>query len=77
MFGKRAHGFPNRDETVARFEELSGRSVVELKWYETLAMVRSTAIMTRISVLRRDRGEPVMLPIEDNPILDLLTDRLK
>ena len=30
-------------------------------------MVRSTAIMTRISVLRRDAGEPLMLPIEDNP----------
>ena len=39
-------------------------------------MVRSTAIMTRISVLRRDAGEPLMLPIEDNPILDLLTERL-
>ncbi len=32
--------------------------------------------MTPISVLRRDRGEPLMLPIEDNPILELLTERL-
>ena len=76
MFGKRADGFPDRDGTVARFEELSGRPVHDLEWYETLAMVRSTAIMTRISILRRDQGEPVMLPIEDNPILDLLTGRL-
>ena len=76
MFGERADGFPGRDETVARFGELTGRPVHNLEWYETLAMVRSTAIMTRISVLRRDRGEPVMLPIEDNPILDLLTGRL-
>jgi aminoglycoside phosphotransferase (APT) family kinase protein len=76
LFGKRADGFPDRIETVARFEELSGRRVMDLEWYETLAMVRSTAVMTRISVLRRDRGEPLMLPIEDNPILDLLTERL-
>ena len=76
MFGKRVDGFPDRDATAARFGELSGRPVVDLEWYETLAMVRSTAVMTRISVLRRDAGEPVMLPIEDNPILDLLTERL-
>ena len=61
---------------MARFEELSGRAVRDLEWYETLAMVRSTAVMTRISVLRREAGEPLMLPIEDNPLLDLLTGRL-
>src|ERR1019366_6440542 len=76
MFGKRADGFPDRDATVARFEELSGRPVVDLGWYETLAMVRSTPIMTRISYLRREADEPLMLPIDDNPILDLLTERL-
>ena len=36
LFGKRADGFPDRDATVARFEELSGRPVVDLAWYETL-----------------------------------------
>lgn len=77
LFGTRTEGFPDRDGTVSRFEELSGRPVRDLEWYETLAMVRSTAVMTRISVLRRDAGEPLMLPIEDNPILDLLTARLK
>lgn len=76
LFGKRTEGFPDRDATVARMEELSGRPVMDLGWYETLAMVRSTAIMTRISILRLDAGEPVMLPIDDNPILDLLTERL-
>jgi aminoglycoside phosphotransferase (APT) family kinase protein len=76
LFGKRAEGFPDRQRTIERFEELSGRPVLDLDWYETLAMVRSTAIMTRISVLRGESGEPVMLPIEDNPILDLLTARL-
>ena len=76
MFGARTEGFPDRDGTVARFEALSGRPVRDLEWYETLAMVRSTAVMTRISVLRRDAGQPLMLPLEDNPILDLLGERL-
>jgi aminoglycoside phosphotransferase (APT) family kinase protein len=76
IFGKRAEGFPDRDATVARFEALSGRPVQDLDWYETLAMVRSVAILTRISVLRRDAGLPVMLPIEDNVLLDLLTERV-
>ncbi|MGA2837326.1 MAG: phosphotransferase family protein [Acidimicrobiales bacterium] len=76
LFGTRTEGFPDRERTVSRFEELSGRPVRDLEWYETLAMVRSTAVMTRISVLRRDAGEPLILPIEDNPILDILTARL-
>jgi aminoglycoside phosphotransferase (APT) family kinase protein len=76
LFGERADGFPDRDATVARFEELSGRHVRDLAWYETLAMVRSAAVMTRISILRRDAGRSPMLPIDDNPILDLLRSRL-
>jgi aminoglycoside phosphotransferase (APT) family kinase protein len=72
LFGERADGFPDRNGTVARFEELSGRAVRDLEWYETLAMLRSTAIMTRISILRRDAGKSPMLPIDDNPLLDLL-----
>ena len=76
MFGKQIDGFPDRNDTVARFEKLSGRPVLDLEWYETLAMIRSTAVMTRISVLRREAGEPLLLPIEENPILDLLTERL-
>ena len=56
LFGRRIDGFPDRDGTVARFEELSGRPIRDLEWYETLAMVRSTAVMTRISFLRRDAG---------------------
>jgi aminoglycoside phosphotransferase (APT) family kinase protein len=77
LFGQRLGGFPDRDETISIFEGCSGRPVRDLEWYETLAMVRSTAIMTRIGYLRQDAGEPLLLPIEDNPILDLLKSRLE
>ena len=76
VFGERVGPFPDRVGTIALFEECSGRRVRELEWYETLAMVRSTAIMTRLGYLRRDAGEPLLLPIEDNPLLDLLKERI-
>jgi aminoglycoside phosphotransferase (APT) family kinase protein len=77
LLGKRLPGFPDRAETVGLFEALGGRAVRDLEWYETLAMVRSTAVMTRIGYLCREAGKPPMLPIEDNPILDLLRSRLR
>jgi aminoglycoside phosphotransferase (APT) family kinase protein len=76
LFGTRTDGFPSRADTIALFEEREGRPVQDLEWYETLAMVRSTAIMTRIGYLRVDAGEPLMLPIDDNPLLDILRSRL-
>ena len=45
-------------------------------WYEILASVRSTAIMTRISYLQLDAGMQPMMPIDDNPVLDLLAARI-
>jgi aminoglycoside phosphotransferase (APT) family kinase protein len=77
LFGQRPAGFPDRAATVALFEEHSGREVEDLEWYETLAMVRSTAIMTRIGYLRQRAGEPLLLPIDDNPILDLVRSRTR
>ncbi|HEV3281063.1 MAG TPA: phosphotransferase family protein [Acidimicrobiales bacterium] len=76
LFGARTDGFPSRADTIALFEEGEGRPVQDLEWYETLAMVRSTAVMTRIGYLQRNAGEPLMLPIEDNPLLDLLRSRV-
>ena len=77
IFGERLSGFPDRAATVELFEQCSGRAVRDLEWYENLAITRSAAVMTRISYLRRDAGEPLMLPIDDNPILDLLEARLR
>jgi aminoglycoside phosphotransferase (APT) family kinase protein len=77
LFGRRPEAFPDREATVASFEEYSGRPVRDLEWYETLAMVRSSAVMTRIGYLRRHAGLPLMLPIDDNPVLDVLTGRLR
>ena len=41
----RAEGFPTRDELVARYEERSGRSMVDIRWYMTLALWKSIVFM--------------------------------
>jgi aminoglycoside phosphotransferase (APT) family kinase protein len=76
LFGERLDGFPDREATIALFERTAGRAVADLEWYETLAMVRSSAIMTRLGYLRRDAGEPLLLPLDDNPVLDVLKERI-
>jgi aminoglycoside phosphotransferase (APT) family kinase protein len=69
-------GFPDRDGIIACYESVTGRRLQAFEWYEILAMVRSTAIMTRIGYLHRDAGLPSPLPIDDNPLLDLIAARV-
>ena len=57
LFGRRLPGWPDRVATIARYEEAAGRSVGPLDWYETLALLRSTALMTRLGYLRRAAGD--------------------
>jgi aminoglycoside phosphotransferase (APT) family kinase protein len=76
LLGTRLPGFPDRVDTIRQFESCADRPVPDLEWYETLAMVRSTAVMTRIGYLRKRAGEPLLLPIEDNPILDIVKSRI-
>jgi aminoglycoside phosphotransferase (APT) family kinase protein len=41
----RAEGFPTRAELIARYEERSGRSMVDIRWYTTLALWKSVVFM--------------------------------
>ncbi len=41
----RGEGFPTRDELVARYEERSGRSVTDIRWYRTLALWKAVVFM--------------------------------
>ena len=40
-----AEGFPTRAEMIARYEERSGRSVGDIRWYMTLALWKSVVFM--------------------------------
>jgi aminoglycoside phosphotransferase (APT) family kinase protein len=41
----RREGFMKRDELLARYEELSGRSMAAVNWYQTLALWRAAVFM--------------------------------
>jgi len=41
----RQPGFPRRGELVARYEERSGRSMSDIRWYQTLALWKSIVFM--------------------------------
>ncbi|MEI6664187.1 MAG: phosphotransferase family protein [Actinomycetes bacterium] len=41
----RAEGFPTRAELVARYEQRSGRSMQDLRWYTTLALWKAVVFM--------------------------------
>ncbi len=66
----------DRAATIAHYEAVSGHAVTDFGWYEVLALVRSTAILSRIGYLNRAAGKPLPFPLEDNPLLDLLAARI-
>jgi aminoglycoside phosphotransferase (APT) family kinase protein len=76
LFGRRVPGFLNHDQAVARYEAQVGRPVRDLSWYEIFAMVRSTAVMTRVAHLATRAGQPELFPMADNPILAILQRRI-
>jgi aminoglycoside phosphotransferase (APT) family kinase protein len=41
----REEGWPTRAELVARYEERSGRSMTDIRWYQTLALWKSIVFM--------------------------------
>ncbi len=41
----RQEGFPTRDELIARYAERSGRSVSDLRWYQTLSLWKAAVFM--------------------------------
>jgi aminoglycoside phosphotransferase (APT) family kinase protein len=53
---ERLPGFPSRDETVALWEELTGRSGADLLWFSVFAGLRFTVVMLRLSTLLHDMG---------------------
>jgi aminoglycoside phosphotransferase (APT) family kinase protein len=76
LFGRSVPGFLDRGAALARYEARLGRALVDLDWYEIFAMVRSTAIMTRLNVLQLQAGQPPLLPLADNPFIDILARRI-
>ncbi len=75
--GQRVKGFPERNGLISRYEELARRSLVDFDWYETFALVRSTAILARIGYLMRADGQEPTMPVEGSVLLDILRERTR
>ena len=41
----RREGFPTRDELIAHYEERTGRSMSDLRWYQALALWKAAVFM--------------------------------
>jgi aminoglycoside phosphotransferase (APT) family kinase protein len=76
LVGGRADAFPTLADLRARYEAALGRELRDLAWYETFALFRSAAILTRIGVLQQRAGVPTRMPLDDNPVLDHLARRV-
>jgi aminoglycoside phosphotransferase (APT) family kinase protein len=76
LFGRAVPGFLDHDAACAHYEARVSRPLQALEWFEVFAMVRSSAIMTRLAYLQQQSGQPPLLPLADNPILDQLSRRI-
>lgn len=66
-------GFPSRDESIALYEELVGRSAEHLEYYEILAGMRFSVILIRLGKQFKHHGvlpEEVNFEVE-NPVSNL------
>lgn len=77
LVGGRADAFPAITDLQDRYEAGLGRPLQDLDWYQTFALFRSAAILTRISLLQQRAGLEPRLPLADNPVLDHLRRRLR
>jgi len=78
MPAPRMDGFPTRDEMVAHYESVSGRTARDLEFYEVFAGLRFAVVMMRLAVLL---AEFELLPADsnmavDNPVTRVLADML-
>lgn len=71
-------GFPSREQTIARYEQLLGRPLVNLEFHEVFAAVRATILMMRIGMMMIEAGllpEDAAMPVA-NPASHLLAQML-
>jgi aminoglycoside phosphotransferase (APT) family kinase protein len=74
----RLEGMPGREETVARYEALTGQTVRHLFYNEVFAGMRFGVIMVRVAAMMRARGMPLPSPDfgSNNPATRKVADML-
>ena len=70
-------GFGTRDETIAHATAALGRPLQDLRWYEVFALMRASAIATRIALLQTRGGHRPMFEVGHDPTLAAALRRLE
>ena len=69
LTGMTVPGFGARDDTIAFTEHRLGRALQDLDWHEVFALVRASAVSTRIALLFERSGERSMFKPGEDPTL--------
>jgi aminoglycoside phosphotransferase (APT) family kinase protein len=77
MTGTTVSGFGDRDEAIARTEQLLGRELQDMRWYEVFALVRASAVSTRIALLFERAGQRSMFKPGEDPTLNAAIARIE
>ena len=70
-------GFGTRGEAIALTEAALGRPLTDLDWHETFALVRASAISTRIAILFQQAGQKSMFKLGEDPTLAAALRRIE
>jgi len=76
LSGMALAGFGGRGETIRILANRIGRELCDLEWYEIYALVRASAVSTRIAILFERAGKRSMFKIGEDPALLAATKRI-
>jgi len=77
LSGMTVPGFGDRAATVASVEASLGRALVDLEWFEVFALVRASAVSTRIALLFERAGQRSMFKVGQDPTLAAALRRIE
>lgn len=76
LSGMTVGGFGSRDDAIAIVETALGRRLDDLTWYEVFALVRASAVSTRIALLFERAGRRSMFNAGEDPTLAAALERI-
>jgi aminoglycoside phosphotransferase (APT) family kinase protein len=77
LSGMTVAGFGSGDEATERVEAALGRPLEDLGWYEIFALVRASAVSTRIALLFERAGKPSLFAAGRDPTLAAAVARIR
>jgi aminoglycoside phosphotransferase (APT) family kinase protein len=70
-------GFGDREEAIERVASAVGRPLADLDWHEVFALVRASAVSTRIATLFGRAGRRTMFRVGEDPTLLAASARIE